>query len=598
MTDRAKRRRQAKALRSIHSSSERTSIKQRADMLLASSSRAMQAGNLQLATSGFQEVIQLHPKNVQAIFNLGVILTHQDQHAQALDRFIQAVKFAPKDSNIIANAGYSAFRLGKFDDARKYLKKALRANKRNVLALSAMGKVLRAVQDFGTAQAYLEKALVVDPKFVPAYIDLAEVCSEIGDLNRVREVLEKALSYFPKNVLVLNKAAVLYRAMGILEKSEKCLRELIRLEPDSPSAYSLLMDVTKIASDSDPVFVSALKLFDALPDKMVDKQSENFSRGHVIVNPKAQLAIEIGSVYERQQQYKKAFSYFVIANRLRQQNLIYDEELNMRVFSNQEEFFQPSTINRLADKGYNSPRPIFIVAMPRSGTTLLEQALHSHPQIYGAGELDFLPAIIEKHIGPIEDLKPEASEGFFSTGTMQSIGEEYVQRMRDVTEDSQYITDKLPHNFLLVGFIRLALPNAKIVHMERNAIDTCLSNYKHLFGNNGHPYAQDLVSLGRYYNRYRELMEHWNKVFPEEFYTCSYENLVDYFEREIRKILDYCGIDWDDRCLDLRTADRIVRTSSATQVRQGIHKRSIESWKKYERQLQPLISILGNNPNT
>jgi hypothetical protein len=232
--------------------------------------------------------------------------------------------------------------------------------------------------------------------------------------------------------------------------------------------------------------------------------------------------------------------------------------------------------------------------MPRSGTTLIEQIIASHPLVHGAGELQTFNDVILTVRGP--DGNPLRYPDFMpalDAAALRQIGARYVADVRKLAPSGERVTDKMPSNYYFAGFIHLALPNAKIIHSIRNPVDTCISCFSKLFtAEQNHTY--DLAELGRYYKRYETLMSHWRRVLPAKtILDIRYEDVVADLEKQARRIIDYCGLPWDDRCLSFHETDRPVRTASATQVRQPIYKSAVGRWRVYEGPLEPLLRGLG-----
>ncbi|MCP4023091.1 MAG: sulfotransferase, partial [Desulfobacteraceae bacterium] len=243
--------------------------------------------------------------------------------------------------------------------------------------------------------------------------------------------------------------------------------------------------------------------------------------------------------------------------------------------------------------GCSNKSPIFILGMPRSGTTLVEQILASHPQVFGAGELtDF--SIVARQFS-WEELKKGSDEIVSGKADpFKKAGQDYINRVQKHADGEKFITDKMPHNFVSIGFIRLFLPNAKVIHCTRDPMDTCFSIFKHLFsGQKTHKYAYNMKELGHYYNLYLDLMEHWKITLPGYIYEIKYENLVSNQKEETRKLLEFGGLPWEEACLSFHKTKRRVATASAIQVRQPIYKDSIQLWKRYEVQLEDLQKVIG-----
>jgi len=237
--------------------------------------------------------------------------------------------------------------------------------------------------------------------------------------------------------------------------------------------------------------------------------------------------------------------------------------------------------------------PIFVLGMPRSGTTLTEQIIASHPDVYGAGELPDLLRIAHRKTDPKTTSFPDNLR-YLDRSTLTAWGTEYIGGLIQRAPQAKHITDKMPANFLAVPLIHLMLPNAKIIHVNRNPVDTCLSCFMRLFRRK-QEHTYDLAELGRYYVDYSRLMDHWRNILPAgSFLDINYEDIVADQEGQARRLLDYCGLEWNEACLDFHKTKRQVRTASVTQVRQPIYTTSVERWRPYEKFLGPLLDQLGD----
>ncbi len=234
-------------------------------------------------------------------------------------------------------------------------------------------------------------------------------------------------------------------------------------------------------------------------------------------------------------------------------------------------------------EGAKGQQPIFILGMPRSGTTLVEQILASHSQVYGAGEL----VLLDQSVNTIE-----WNSTRLSSDQLQSIRKSYLTGLSKIGASERYITDKMPLNFWWIGFIFAATPEAKIIHVKRDARATCWSNFKHYFSRDGTGFAYDLQDVTEYYKIYIDLMVFWHEMFPGRIYDLNYEALTVHQEDEIRNLLDYLGLSWEDQCLGFHKTERVVRTASAAQVRQKMYQGSSEEWRKYEKHLEPMVELL------
>jgi tetratricopeptide (TPR) repeat protein len=286
--------------------------------------------------------------------------------------------------------------------------------------------------------------------------------------------------------------------------------------------------------------------------------------------------------------YTRAFEHLSKGNTLKRQQTHYDELQVAEYFQRISRVFNEGLFDRLRGAGNPSATPIFVLGMPCSGSTLIEQILASHPQIYAAGELASASTVLGP---PLE--YPESVIGLDRTA-LEAIGQAYLARLPVAANGKMRIVDKQPENFLNIGLIYLMLPNARIIHTTRNAIDNCMSCYSKLFQDI--PYCYDLGELGRFYRRYTELMSHWQSVLTRDaVLDVSYENVVDDLEGQARRLIDYCGLSWDRQCLKFEETRRPVKTSSAVQVRRPLFRSSIGRWRKHQAALAPLLRALGHS---
>jgi hypothetical protein len=307
------------------------------------------------------------------------------------------------------------------------------------------------------------------------------------------------------------------------------------------------------------------------------------------------LHFALGKCHDDTKDYDKAFPHFLAGCKLKRAKLTYDPANAVRQFAGVMEIFDKATIDRLRGAGDPSDVPVFVLGMPRSGTTLTEQIIASHPDVYGAGELHDLLRIAERNItGATTPVTFPDNLRALDQKTLTAWGTEYVAGLKQRAPNAKRITDKMPANFFAVGLIHLMLPNAKIIHVNRNPVDTCLSCFTRLF-NRKQEHTYDLAELGQYYVHYARLMEHWRKILPAgAFLDVQYEDIVANQETQARRMVEYCGLEWNDACLDFHNTKRSIRTASVTQVRQPIYKTSVERWRHYEKFLGPLLDALGD----
>jgi hypothetical protein len=309
-----------------------------------------------------------------------------------------------------------------------------------------------------------------------------------------------------------------------------------------------------------------------------------------------QLDFAQAKAYADLKDHKRSFERLLSGNALKRAKIHYDEAAALGLFDRIEAVFSAKLLREKEKPGGGDPSsvPIFVLGMPRSGTTLVEQILASHPQVHGAGELKTFNDVVLEVRGPGGQTipYPDFVPGLDARALGQ-IGARYLAEIKKLAPDAPHITDKMPSNYYFAGLIHLALPHARIVHTVRDPVDTCISCFSKLFtAEQNHTY--DLAELGRYHRRYQKLMEHWRRVLPPgRILDVRYEEVVGDLEGQARRILAHCGLPWDARCLSFHATDRPVRTASASQVRQPIYNSAVGRWRVYEEFLGPLLAALG-----
>jgi tetratricopeptide (TPR) repeat protein len=305
------------------------------------------------------------------------------------------------------------------------------------------------------------------------------------------------------------------------------------------------------------------------------------------------VAFALGKALDDVGRYEQAFAHLRAANALKRRQIDYDEAAYVAACQAIRQVFGPELFTRFAGAGDPSPAPIFVLGMPRSGSTLIEQILASHPQVHGAGELDNLNQLVREICDADGRTIPfPQCIGSLDDDGLRRLGEAYLASLPPLADGKIRITDKMLGNFFSVGLIRLILPNARIIHTVRDPVDTCLSCFSKIFVC-GHAFSYDLTELGAFYRGYHQLMAHWRSVLPAgAMLEVSYEDVVDNQERQARRLIEFCGLAWDDRCLDFHKHDRPIATASNVQVRQPLYRSSVARWRRYAPYLEPLLAQL------
>lgn len=416
----------------------------------------------------------------------------------------------------------------------------------------------------------------------------AEVLSNLGDVLAKRELLSEAESCFRRAISLkptyedaLHNLGTMLVQLGKIDEAEACFRKVLDINPDCIEARVFIAQHKKVGGD-DENHKALIQL-----EQRVQNQS--------LVLPlkdRLHLQFALGKSYDNIKDADQAFHHYAEGARLKRQTFQYNSSDETRNVDELIRIFDAKTLNRLRGNGDASELPIFVVGMPRSGTTLTEQILASHPEVHGAGELNDLLTITQRNISGVAY---PGSLRLLDSTRLASWAIEYLTALRQRAPNAKRISDKLPANFMSIGLIHLMLPNAKIIHVNRNPMDTCLSCYTMLFKDNNVPWSYDLRELGTYYSDYARLMDHWRKVLPEgSFLDIHYEDIVRDREAQSRRLIEYCGLSWDDKCLESHKTERTVKTASILQVREPVYSSSVDRWKRYEKHLRTLLDALGD----
>lgn len=570
-------------------------------------------GDYERAEACQRRALALDPYFAPALNNLGSICRARKQPDAAMDWYRRAIAANPRYVESLSNLGAVLLEEDRADEAVEPLQRALQLGPNHAEALCNLGMVRNALDQYDAALPLFRKALQIRPDYAEAYIGLArfhheqehlaeaercarravelapqkaEMCSQLGNIytemarsDEARAMFEQALKLDPECHEALLGLGHLCLERGDMEQAETLFQQALALKPDSLPARFHLAQVRKVAAGD-----ANLAALEAAERAARDPAHP--------LSPKKWIALHfaLGKCYDDSQQYDQAFAHFLEGCRLKRATYEYDANAVAQHFDAIIGTFDPITLERLRGAGDASTLPIFVLGMPRSGTTLTEQILASHPAVHGAGELPDLLAIAQR---PVNGAGYPGNIRALDRAQLTAWGADYVAGLRRQAPQARHITDKMPANFFAVGLIHLMLPNAKIIHVKRNPVDTCLSCFTRLF-NRKQNQTYDLAELGRYYVDYVRLMDHWRALLPAgAFLDVQYEEIVAEPEAQARRLLDYCGLEWNAACLDFHRHRRAIRTASVTQVRQPIYRSSVERWRHYEQHLGPLLDALG-----
>lgn len=534
-----------------------------------------EAKNLPGAIEALEKSLAIEPDDVSRMVNLGEFLRRAERIDEALALLKKAVSLAPENYGAWVNYGTALQASGQIDAAKSAYEKALAINPKSAEIASNLGAIAKDREDWETALRCFEQALIIQP-------DHAEImgnkAAALNGLERAEEAVEaahRAIELDGKAVapyVVLTSALI---TLGQLTEAKNALDIALNINTESPEALCCLADLQKSTPDSPSFAVLERFVTTATPSK---RKAIHFA---------------LGKMYDETERHSQAFAHYQAGNALRRaKSGAYDPGRDQAWLSIMRQMFPAEVFDDLAGCGTSSRRPIFVVGMPRSGTTLTEQILASHAQVFGAGELNyFLEAIAqtgrkENGITLIDGSRPLQTEG------IQRIAQGYLDFLDGIDTQAAHVVDKMPHNFERLGLMALCFPEATFLHVERDPVDTCLSCYFQNFSTDRHGYSDDLVDLGRHYLYYRAMMDYWRGVLPVHIHSVRYEALVSEPDVQIPALLAACGLAMDENCLQPHRTERSVRTASKMQVREPIHRASVQKWRRYEQELQPLITVL------
>jgi tetratricopeptide (TPR) repeat protein len=564
------------------------------------------------AVAHYRRALALAPSYVEAHSNLGNALRAQKKYDEALIAYRQALQLRPAYAEAINNMGTALRDMGRGAEAEATYRQAQALKPDDPSVLNNLALALKDFERFEEASALLTRSLSLDPGNAKASTYLALVRLEQKLVPEAETAAQRALALAPADPEALN-------AMGLVrfeqQRSDEALAlhcRAIALKPDLADAHNNIGNILKEngelaaaraalerAIELDPreagyyFNLADAKKFTAGDAHLAAMEQRLRNLDGLSAIARSRLDFALAKAYDDVGRYEEAFACMREGNALKRGRIDYDEASTLGLFDRIRSAFGRGLLEaKMGAAGYASSLPVFVVGMPRSGTTLVEQILASHPAVHGAGELTDFNRLVDRMAGPRGDAfcYPEDTRAL-TTDQLRALGEAYAEGLRRRAPGAARVTDKMPANFLFLGLIHLALPNAHIIHVLRDPRDTCLSCFSKLFT----AAQDDLGELGRYYRKYAELMAHWRSVLPAgHMLEIRYEDVIADLEAAARRIIDHCGLDWDPRCIAFHEAKRPVRTASASQVRRPIYRSSQGRWRAYAAHLRPLVAALGD----
>ncbi len=533
----------------------------------------LEAGRHQAAEESSRKAVGLEPANPGLRYNLAHLLVARREYEEALGccREVLAAQPGHVAAHVLCATALKGLDRG--DEAMGHLRSALEVDPENLEALNNLGVILRESGRPEEALGVFEQALEAHGEVAATHINLGTALQDLGRSEDAMAAYRAVLESNPESVEAHNNLGNSLIAVGREAEAGEVYRRILEIDPDRTGALVNLQRLGGANPDDEELSGFSARLEDP---ELADEDAANLCR-------------LLFSAWHGRGEPDRAFPYLERANRLHRATLRYDSAADQRMAGRITEMFSSGFLADRAGWGHETDLPIFIVGMPRSGSTLVEQILASHSGVHGAGELSDLWRLVVDSGGtkPYPDFIAALEKR-----DLEALGKSYADGLARRSPGASRVIDKQLNNFLYIGLIAAILPGAKIIHCRRDALDTCFSCYAKLFGR-GSKFVYDLAELGHYYRLQTQVMEHFESLLPGRIFDLEYEELVADQEGTTRRLLDYCGLAWEDSCLAFEKTERAVLTASDTQVRQAIFSTSIGGWKPYRKHLGELIEALG-----
>ena len=526
-----------------------------------------------VAQEHWTRALALRPDYPEALSNMVVLFTEQGNYALAEDYGLRALRANPRLADAYVNLAVLASTCHNHEVALQLLDTLLQLSPESAEGWAARALALRHLDRLDEALASARRAIVLRPREAEPYHALGVVLQAMGSVADAMEAFEESAALAGD---LAEKARVsqsrLLMENGRSEEAITVLRAALQRWPRSAAAWNTFADLHKF-KPSDPEIAAMESL---ISEGLLTTKTQEML-----------LHFSLGKAYLDTGDSDLAFRHLNQGNRMKRETITYDVAANRAWMGSIAQTFDGALLKRSARGGAKSKLPIFVLGMPRSGTSLVEQILASHSEIYGAGELKFLHRIATsrgEYPGAVKTLDGP---------TLKAMGEEYLAQVVPLAQGRRYVIDKMPSNFLYVGLIRLILPEARIIHCRRDPVDTCLSCYSKIFADE-QSFTYDQAELGLFHRAYQDLMAYWRRIAPKSrLIEVDYEAMVDDTEGQARRLLEFLELPWEASCLEFYRTERPVRTASVNQVRQPVYHTSSGRWRKYAKNLGPMITALG-----
>jgi tetratricopeptide (TPR) repeat protein len=568
-------------------------------------------GKLYPAISTLQRAVEIEPRLPASWKLMGELFLVDGDEDSAAEAFNQHLLAASEEPNLIR--AIRCFNSGKTGPAEQLCREFLNDHPANVTAIRLLAEIGLKVGVLVDAERLLERCLELAPDFHLARVSYAKVLSKREKLELALKQTDQLLENEPEKPAHLALRASIFVKMGDFENAIPCYEFILQRYPAQSGIMLTYGHALKTVGKQEEAIEAYRKTIELRPDfgdaywslanlktfrfedSDIEAMREQLEKKTGSREDFFHLCFALGKALEHHKQFDESFMYYELGNSIKEKLSGYKAD-NIANYVRRMKAACPRELFTSSDgQGCQAPDPIFVVGLPRSGSTLLEQILASHSQVDGTKELIHILAIARRLGGNRMQSEPSLYPDNLSgldAGQLQELGREYLDRTRIQREDAPFFIDKMPNNFLHVGLISLILPNAKIIDARRHPMAACFSGFTQLFAQ-GQTFTYGLKNIGRYYRDYVDLMDHWDEVLPGKVLRVQYEEMVSDTENQVRRMLRHCGLPFEENCLEFHRTDRAVRTASSEQVRQPIYSGALEHWRNYEPHLDELKEVLG-----
>ncbi len=567
---------------------------------------AHQQREFEVAVERYQQYLTIRPEDAEARYTLGLVLSELGRTEDAIEQFKKSITITADNAAVHRQLGDTYTRLRRLEEAIKPYQQAIALQADDVVTIINLGNAFHGLHRHTQSIPLYEQALAMQPDNVQVHRHLGASYQNSGQTDKAIKCFEQALSLQPNYFDARIKLAQVLRELGRAEEALVHIEQVIALKPDETQAHIILAETLRELGQTDLAVECLEQHLKAQPacgalyyhiaamkpkKELIPVVKKLISDTGLPKSDAIHCHFALGNIYRDGKSFDQAFSHFLKANTLYRETFSYETKKNTQIIDGLIKVYSKGSTQAKCHLGSASKLPVFILGMPRSGSTLVEQILSSHSQVHGTGELHALTTAEGGIIQQLEYAKPYPEcMPLIDKNMAGEFSAQYLQELALHCPTAKRITDKLLGNFSRIGLIKTLFPHASIIHCQRNSLDNCISIFFHFFPELKCSFK--LSELGQYYLDYQRLMSHWQELFPGEILNVQYEELVMDQERVSRQLIDYIGLEWDEKCLDFYNSERDVRTSSNIQVRQPMYKKSINRWKHYEKHLQPLIEVL------